>query len=185
MSSTLAPSVFTLAGVALGVVGTLGAQYLATRESRRAAKATAKEALRQERKAAVLAFLDVCQRAENAAEDRAFGREQRAGPGWSISRSPRKPVLPDLDALKQDLWYRQKCIELVAGEDVQSAAFDYAKRLTAALFDAAPTGTKIFGFISDKRLPFIDAARAELKIPSGRRWRLRIPKLQEQREDNR
>jgi len=153
MSSTLAPSVFTLAGVALGVVGTLGAQYLATRESRRAAKAAAKEALRQERKAAVLAFLDVCQRAENAAEDRAFGREQRADP----------------DALKHDLWYRQKCIELVAGEDVQSTAFDYADRLTVALFDAAPTQTEVFGFIAEERLPFLNAARAELGVPGRTR----------------
>ncbi|MGA2830902.1 MAG: hypothetical protein ABSF03_32855, partial [Streptosporangiaceae bacterium] len=114
MPSTLVTSVFTLAGVVLGSVGTIAGQYLATRESRRAARAAASQALRSERKAAVLAFLEVCQRAENAAEDRAFGREQRADP----------------DALKHDLWYQQKCTELVAGGHVRSAAFDYADRLT-------------------------------------------------------
>jgi hypothetical protein len=99
----------------------------------------------------VLAFLEGCQRAEHAAEDRAFSREQRA----------------DLDALKHDLWYLQKCIELVAGRHVRSAAFKYAKQLTDALFETAPTGREIFDFIAKKRLPFIEAARTELGIPEN------------------
>jgi len=121
----------TLAGVALGILGTISGQYLINREPRRAARSAASAALRSERKTAVLTFLESCQRAEQAAEDRAFRHERRADP----------------DVLKHDLWYKQKCIELVAGRRVRSAAFEYANQLTAAFFGDVPTGDGIFGFI--------------------------------------
>ena len=149
MPSISATGVVTLAGVALGILGTIATQYLTTRESRRAARSATKAALRSERKTAVLAFLEGCQRAEQAAEDRAFRHEQRADP----------------DALKHNLWYQQKCITLVAGPHVRSAAFRYAERLTDAIFHDAPTGDGIFGFISEERDPFIEAVREELGIP--------------------
>jgi hypothetical protein len=149
VASELVTSVFTLAGVALGSAGTIVVQYLATRESRRAAKAAARDALRSEREKAMMAFLDSCQRAEAAAEARAYGKDQPADP----------------DALKQDLWYQQKCLQLIAGEHVRSASYDYANQLTTALFNAAPTGKAITDFIAKKSWPFFKAAQAELGIP--------------------
>jgi hypothetical protein len=149
VASDLATGAFTIAGVVVGAAGAIVQQYMITRESKRASKAAARAALRSERKEAVLAFLAICQRVEGAAEARAFGREPSG----------------DLDALKQDLWYQQKCIELVAGNSVRSAAFTYAKWLTTAIFDDAPTGAAIFDFIAQQRLPFINAAQTELEIP--------------------
>ena len=97
----------------------------------------------------MMAFLDSCQRAEAAAEARAYGQD--------------RPV--DSDALKNDLWYQQKCLGLIAGEQVRSASYGYADQLTTAVFNTAPTGKAITGFIAEKSWPFLKAAQAELGIP--------------------
>jgi hypothetical protein len=145
MASAIVTSILTLAGVALGAAGTFAGQYLATRESRRAAEALAQAAIRAERKVAAEAFLASCQRVEQAAEGRVLGREQ-----------------PDPTELTQDMWYRQKCIELVAGKLVRSASFDYANRLMQATYGQVRTDVDVYGFIAEMRLPFLEAAKAEL-----------------------
>jgi hypothetical protein len=161
MSSDWVTAVIPLAGVALGVVGTIAVQYSSTRETSRQAKAAAAAATRAERMKAVLAFLKVCQKVERYAQENASSNE------------------PHVNETTDEMWYRHKWVELVSGSPdslVSLAAFKFADRLNDAVYERQkkPANQTVYDFINEKRQPFMDAAAAELRImpePSWlRRW---------------
>jgi hypothetical protein len=96
--------------------------------------------------------LDVCQRVERAAEHR-YQNENRF-----VEGSPE---------LTHEMWFRQKCLELVARSRVRSTAFEYADRLMAATYGRVPKDMEVWKFIGEKRGPFMDAAKDELMIVSA------------------
>jgi hypothetical protein len=157
----LVATVLPLVGVVLGSAGTFAGQYLATRETKKQADAAAVAATRAERKEAILAFLNVCQKVERAAEHR-YQHDNKF-----VEGSPE---------LTHEMWFRQKCLELVAGSRVRSTAFQYADRLMAATYGRLPKGKEVWGFIAEKREPFLDAAKEELRIASDALMRKALPR---------
>ncbi|MFJ8723591.1 hypothetical protein [Streptomyces sp. NPDC093269] len=115
-------------------------------ETKKGAAAAAAAALRAERKEAILSFLESCQRVEKAAEHRYHEKEYFHG-------SPE---------LTHDMWLRQKAIEIVAGREVRHTAYEFANRLAEATYSNVPDGVTVWAFLSEKRNPFLKAARAEL-----------------------
>jgi hypothetical protein len=161
MSSDWVTEVIPLAGVALGVGGTVVVQYYSTRETSRQAKATADAAIRADRLKAVLAFLKVCQKVERFAQEHA------------------RVDNPDVNAATDEMWFRHKWVELVSGPEVSLTAFYFADRLNDAVYERQkiPANQAVYKFINDKRQPFMDAAGAELRIMPARSWRGRWPRV--------
>ncbi|WP_052390756.1 hypothetical protein [Streptomyces sp. NRRL B-24484] len=149
MPSELVTTVLPLVGVALGAAGSFAAQYLVTRETKKQASRAAQAALRAERKEAILAFLDVCQRVERAAEHR-FQNDNAF-----VEGSPE---------LTHEMRFRQKCLDLVAGRHLGGTALDFTDCLTAAAYGRVPAGKDVWTFIKEGRTPFMEAAKAELGI---------------------
>ncbi|MDV7220419.1 hypothetical protein [Streptomyces prunicolor] len=151
MSSQLVTAAVTLAGVALGATGTVGAQYLATRDTRKQIAATREAAIRAERKEAILNFLASCQQVEHIAEQR--------------SQNANKFV-EDSPGLTHDLWFRQKSLDLVAGAQVRHTAFELANRLVDSVYgDTHRNLHDLQAYLHEKRGPFLHAAKKELGIP--------------------
>jgi len=144
----------------IGSAGTFAGQYLATRETKKQADAAAVAAARAERKEAILAFLIICQKVEHAAEHRYHQGNK------FVEGSP---------DLTHEMWFRQKCLELVADSRVRSSAFDYANRLMAATYGRLPEGKEVWSFIAEKREPFLAAAKEELRVASDALMRKALP----------
>ncbi|MGY0231339.1 hypothetical protein [Longispora urticae] len=142
-------TVLPLIGVALGSAGTLVGQFLATRETKKQARANAAAALRAERKEAILAFLDIVQRVERVAERR-YQNDNRFVEGS-----------PDLT---HEMWYRQKCIDIVGSRELRGPAYELADRLMKATYGKMPKGVEVWPYIGEKRDPFLKAARTELGV---------------------
>ncbi|WP_405933706.1 hypothetical protein [Streptomyces sp. NBC_00827] len=146
MAAVVLGDVLPLIGVALGAAGAFAGQFLAMRETKKEAATAAAAVLRAERKEFFLEFLEACQRAERSAEHH-FHAGQRA---------------KDAAELTHQVWFRQKCIALVASPNAQRAAEGFALALTAAVHDGTPEGVHISELLRDKRNRFLDAAAAEL-----------------------
>jgi hypothetical protein len=161
MSSDWVTAVIPLAGVALGVIGTVAVQYSSTRETSRQAKAAAAAAIRADRIKAVLAFLKVCQKVERFAQEHA------------------RVDNPDVNATTDEMWFRHKWVELVSGPTVSLTAFQFADRLNAAVYNSQniPANQTVYKFINEKRQPFMDAAGEELRIMPAKSWRRRWPRV--------
>jgi len=153
VSATILP----LVGVALGTVGTLTGQYLATRAEFRRHTDQRAAADRAERKEAIVAFLDAAQRVEQVVEDRIRGRS----PGDSV------------DDLLHPLWLAKKLLELVCGFDLASVAHRYTSTLHTLAHAAAPDGPAA-GW-KEYRAEFMEAARRELGIRGPRLYRAPDP----------
>lgn len=150
MSSDLVAIALPLVGVALGSAGTFAGTYLTTRETKKQAKAAKDAAAYAELKEATLGFLEACQRVEQAAEHR-YMHEDRY-----VKESPE---------LTHEMWYREKCLEIVTGPRVRHTALEFATRLNDATYKGVPHGTKAWDYVSQKRDPFMAAVRAALKDP--------------------
>ncbi|SRR5712691_6832855 len=143
----MTPSVFVpLLGVVVGAAGALLGQGLANRVGIRQASAARAAVIRSDRRNAITAFLEAAQAAEEAAY-----REDAAMRVGSDSRM-------------HNVWFRQKCLELVCTSPVRSGAWDYAQRLGDAIYDEVPEGTDVFRYLSERREPFLAVARTELGI---------------------
>jgi hypothetical protein len=137
--------VFSLAGVALGAVGSLLGQYLVSRASARQAEAQQSAAHRAELKDVILKFLGIAFRVEQAASAR-----PRTGADD-----------PDgvLDQLVHDLWLAQAEIDLAARtEPLRGATYRYAARLAEAARSEVGEGTAVGG----EQAAFMDAAYQDL-----------------------
>ena len=116
---SLGPAVLSLAGVALGAVGTLFGQYLASRASSRQLEAQQSTAHRSELKVVILKFLDIAFRVQKATSALPHG-----GGGGADSA---------ITELVEDMWLAHAEIDLAARtEPLRGAAYRFAARLTEA-----------------------------------------------------
>lgn len=138
-SSTLAPALFSLLGVALGSVGTLVGQYLTSRTSLRQLDLQQVAVLRAERKEAIMQFLSVVREVERLGSDMT-------------------------DRLENDLWLAQQAVDLVCSEPVRGATY----RLARHVVDTAQNGPSDLAPgqpAPDQMIEFMDAAYRELVPP--------------------
>ncbi|MCX4826088.1 hypothetical protein OG883_41195 [Streptomyces sp. NBC_01142] len=153
MDGVTGGTVFALIGVLLGTVGALVGQHLATRVEVQRDRQHRTDAVRTERKEAILGFLAAAQRVELILDRRELGLP-----------APEDPQ----DEKLHDLWLAKKAVELACSHDTGQAAHDYTKALHAHMRNTvvpeqAPR-------TRDYRYAFMEAARGALE--SGR------PKIQ-------
>jgi hypothetical protein len=144
VTSVLVP----LLGVVLGAAGALLGTYLSTRVTKQQAQDARVAAIRAERKAEIEAFLEVAQSVEQAAEL----RYQEGG------------LPPDVNFRTHQMWFRQKCIELICSADLNQRTVEYAFRMHHACYREMPKNIDVWDFIRELRDPFLAAARHELGI---------------------
>jgi K+-sensing histidine kinase KdpD len=137
--------VVSLVSVGVGAFVALLSTYL----TNRVAKKSRAAALRAERKEAIVAFLDVAQSVEQAAEQRYLNKDL---PDDTTSRT-------------HQMWFRQKCIELVCTSAMNEKTIEYADQMSDGCYKEPPPNVKIWNFLEEKRLPFLATARQELGIP--------------------
>lgn len=143
--------VVPLLGVILGAAGALLGTYLSARVTKQQANDARAAALRAERKIAIEAFLEVAQHVEQAAEQR-----------YQKGKAPQ-----DVGSRTHQMWFRQKCIELVCSSALNQAAIDYSYRLNNLCYKQLPAGTDIWTLFKPYRNTFLEVARRELGIPSS------------------
>ena len=149
--SDAASVVISVAAIVVGAGGALLAQHLNNRVTTKQASAAAQAAFRAERKEAILAFLEVAQRLEEAAEHRYTTHDD----------------LPkDIENTIHQMWFRRKCLELVGSTELSKKAQSYSYRMETACKRDPPKGIDIWGYLREERLPFLVAAREDLGIKS-------------------
>lgn len=116
---TLSTTVLPLLGVLLGTGGTLLGQHLATRVDRRRLEHDQLVAVRAERKAAILSFLDAAQRIEMALDER--------------TESKNSPSEVGVQENIHQLWLAKKSVELVCSPELAQSAHDYTYALHVSL----------------------------------------------------
>ncbi|MEU7988399.1 hypothetical protein AB0B56_26380 [Streptosporangium canum] len=116
---TLSTTVLPLLGVLLGTGGTLLGQHLATRVDRRRLEHDQLVAMRAERKAAILSFLDAAQRVEMVLDER--------------TESKKSPSEAGVQEGIHQLWLAKKSVELVCSPELAQNAHDYTYALHASL----------------------------------------------------
>jgi hypothetical protein len=146
--STVTSVVIPLLGVVVGAAGVLLAQYLSTRVTKQQAEAAKLAAIRAERKDSILAFLEATQRVEQAAEER-----------YMTGKLPE-----DYPARVHDMWFRNRCIELINRPALIDKCESYVWCLHTAIYRELPEGIDIWRFIKERFDPFLAAARMELGI---------------------
>ncbi|MGW0903132.1 hypothetical protein [Streptomyces sp. NPDC002853] len=141
----LGPAVLSLAGVALGAVGSLFGQHLVSRASTRQLEAQQLAAHRAELKEVILKFLGIASRVEKTA-----------------LMSPRDGDSATGDMLGQlvdDLWLAQAEIDLAARtEPLRGAAYRYAACLAEVACGEVADATALRG----PQVQFMDAAYDDL-----------------------
>ncbi len=154
--SDLGPTVLSLVGVLLGTAGTLVAQLLATRASSERERIARLAELQAERKEAIREFLAHAQLVEHLAERR-------------FQHGEFDPV--EAEPLTHQMWFLQRCIELVGSPELRKAAENYVLRLHDVVYRELPRGRDVWDHMAERREPFLDAARKELGVadlpPSG------------------
>jgi len=148
-AATVTSVVVPLLGVVLGAAGALLGTYLSTRVTKQQADNAKAAAVRAEYKAAITAFLEIAESVEQAA-----GRRYQEG------------NLPqDVSSRTHQMWFRQKCIELVCSASLNGKTVDYAWRMHHACYRELPSNVDVWDFLRDHRNAFLAAAREELGIP--------------------
>lgn len=152
-ATVVSATVLPLLGVALGTVGTLTGQYLATRgESRRHEDLRAAEA-RFERKTAIMGFLDSVQRVETIVD-----RRRR-------SQAPTDDSVDTYDLLRA-LWLSKKVLELVCSVELATAAHGYTSTLDNLVWSSSLD--ELSGEQKIHRAEFMEAARHEMGVDRRR-----------------
>ncbi|WP_435192463.1 hypothetical protein, partial [Nonomuraea sp. bgisy094] len=135
-----------MGGVLVGAAATLLGQLVATRERKREVDAAGEATMREERKHAILDFLDISQQVGTIAMRRHLGDE-----------------LPEDVHAKTDLmWLRQKYIEIAGSPALQRVTREFADRLMTATYREVPAGIPLRQYLEEGRTPVIEAAREEL-----------------------
>ncbi|MEV6152571.1 hypothetical protein AB0L53_19705 [Nonomuraea sp. NPDC052129] len=112
-------TVLPLLGVLLGTCGTLLGQYLATRVDSKRLEHDRLAAMRAERKAAILSFLDAAQRIELILDKQPVFKD----------RLDENTAQEDL----HKLWLAKKSVELVCSPELAQCAHDYTSALHVTL----------------------------------------------------
>jgi hypothetical protein len=139
-----------LVGVALGTLGTLTGQYLATRGAARRHADELAAQLRAERKAAIVGFLDKAQAVEQLLDAQDRGRTE-----------------PESEAERRmhDLWLAKKLIELTCRNSLASIAHRYTSILNLRVWKPSEGQSAAH---REYRSDFMEAARRELGISEPR-----------------
>jgi hypothetical protein len=64
------------------------------------------------------------------------------------------------------MWLWQQPVDIVGGSRIREAAVQLARCLQDAIDGRVPNGEPVWDFITDKRVPFLTAAREKLEILS-------------------
>ncbi|MGW2155622.1 hypothetical protein [Nonomuraea sp. NPDC001699] len=135
-------------GVLLGTGGTLLGQYLATRVDNKRLEHDQLTAMRAERKAAILSFLDAAQRIELILDS------------GSIPKNQSDKIATHENLHK--LWLSKKSIELVCSSELAQSAHSYTQVLHVALRD--PDRISDSNIRRQSRYMMMESARRDLGI---------------------
>lgn len=141
-------TVLPLLGVLLGTCGTLLGQYLATRADSKRLEYDRLAALRAERKAAILSFLDAAQRIELILDRQPVFKDQ---PGENTAQEN-----------LHELWLAKKNIELVCSPELAQHAQDYTSALHVMLRN--PDRVADSAVKREARYQVMESARQDLGI---------------------
>ncbi|MFD9948941.1 hypothetical protein ACFWYW_52475 [Nonomuraea sp. NPDC059023] len=153
--STLAPALFSLLGAVVGAAGTFLGTFFATRTTRQQAQTQRIAALRQERKEAILAFLDVAQDMQ-VHTYMLWHRRDVLGAEREIRQQS--------SAYSKQVWRLHRRLSLVGSRGLLSASHTYVEALDSAMW-TLEEGTTFWDHIDPIQDGFLDAARTELSIP--------------------
>ncbi|MGW0067581.1 hypothetical protein ACWDUI_08960 [Streptosporangium sandarakinum] len=154
----LSTTVLPLLGVLLGTGGTLLGQHLATRVDRRRLEHDQLVAMRTERKAAILSFLDAAQRIEMILDRRAESKDS--------------PSEADAQEGLHQLWLAKKSVELVCSPELAQSVHDYTYALHIGL--RKPDLITDPSVKRQARYLMMESARRDLGV-AGRPLRREIP----------
>lgn len=146
-AGAVATAVLPLVGVALGTVGTMTGQYLASRGEARRQRAQRDGERRAERKTAIVDFMAAAQRVEQYLDALRHSRAVPDGP---------------VDDRVHELWLAKKVIELVCGFELAGAAHRYTSVLSRASRSADPRASATEQKAA--RGEFMEAARRDLGV---------------------
>jgi hypothetical protein len=135
----------------VGSIVTFVGQSLTRRQTSALSVAQQKADLRRDRREGIYAFLEAAQRVyalstTQAKEDRQLATDKTIG-------------------AEAELLFRQKCMDVVCGPELRSAATEYARVLIDTLSGFHPEGMKIEEYIANAEYAFFDLARQELYAP--------------------
>jgi len=156
-------TVLPLVGVALGTLGTLTGQYLATRGAAHRHAEERAAAVRAERKAAIVGFLDKAQLVEQLLDARDRGRAE-----------------PEAEAERRmhEVWLAKKLVELACGNDLASIAHRYTSILQQRVWKPSEGQSAVQ---RDRRADFMEAARRELGVQEPRLYPPKRPEVVQRR----
>lgn len=135
-----------MGGVLAGAAAALLGQLVATRERKSEVAAAADAAIREERKRAIVEFLDISQQVATIATQRHL--------------EDRLPA--DVQVKTDQLWLRQKYIEVAGSIALRRATYEFSERLMTATYRDIPADVTVDEFLEQGRAPVIQAAREEL-----------------------
>lgn len=159
--AVLGPAVFSLVGVAVGALGSVGGVLLTQRTTKQQAAAQLLTARRAEKKEAILAYLDVVEDSW-VLMDGLWDRRPL------VSKAGEPLEAEDVEREKyrrnHDVWYHQTRINLVTPNLVRKAAL----RLTQSIYDATYHPEKIetglWEHVGPVQAAFLEAARNDLGV---------------------
>lgn len=151
MTASVVALIASLIGGLIGAGGTLASQRLSLRATAQQRDAERHVRLRDERKAALIEFLDAVQLVERLVERR-----------WRTGNIPKEGG----DAIHR-LWLQQKVLDIIGGHRLRKAALDFAQRLSDGLYaeNLKRDYSGLRDFLNDDRNAFLEAARRELDLP--------------------
>jgi hypothetical protein len=155
--AALSTGAYAVIGVAIGSAFSFVTVVVTNWTTASQARQQRRTLIRQERKAAILAFVEIGQEVERLAELR-FQDQEIANATASTDR----------------MWVLLRSLDLVATAQLRAPASSYAwglndavyKKLTDVLVEKDMTYEDIYAFLGAKRDPFLDAARRELDVPT-------------------
>lgn len=159
--TVVGPLIGGLVGALIGATGTVAGQYVGALKNSAASKAGHRLTLRADRRDAVYQFLEVAQAAEKIAESRYEGN------GFDENEAR---------AAMHQVWYRQKCVEVIGSRQLLDACVGYSWRLHHATWAPPSDGTSIWDFMTGPRNEFLQAAKVELDAGDlAQRRRIALP----------
>jgi hypothetical protein len=160
--ATLAPAVFSLAGVALGTIGSLLGVYYAQRTAREQVRLQHATTMRNERKEILLQYLDAVEDSW-AFLDGLWGRQPL------VTKSG-EPIAADaIDAIDReaarrnhDVWYQQQKLNLVGSTSVRATSLELTKALYNVTFKRDRIESGLWQYLEPIQERFLVAAREAL-----------------------
>lgn len=150
----LVTAILPLVGVALGALIPLIGVIWTTKATKAQAEQQRQATLREERKAAIIAFLREAQSCENFLS-RLWHNASDLPQGVDLARETTR--------INTEVWLLHRTILLLAAtENLRDASEAYARRLDDAMYVEQPDYDSIWDFVRERRNNFLSAARDDL-----------------------